>query len=195
MIRINLLPFRAARKIENIRRQITIYALVVVLTIVLLAYGFLQLNGKASGLRKKKQSVNTELATYQKTLTEIKKLEKTIKSVETKLAVIKRLEKGKSGPVLLLDAVANAVPKDKLWLTSLTESRGILNLSGTAMDNETVALFMDNLKASDQIVSVELENTKLRSFPRYKLNASDFRLRCVTAAYKKPTPKKGKKKK
>lgn len=195
MIRINLLPFRAARKIENIRRQITIYALVVVLTIVLLAYGFLQLNSEVSGLREKKKSLNAELATYQKTLNEIKKLEKTIKSVETKLAVIKRLEKGKSGPVLLLDAVANAVPKDKLWLNSLSESRGILDLSGTAMDNETVALFMDNLKASDQIVSVELENTKLRSFPKYKLNASDFKLRCVTAAYKKPKPKKKKKKK
>ena len=39
MIKINLLPFRAAKKLENIRMQISVYMLTVVL--VLLVHGFL----------------------------------------------------------------------------------------------------------------------------------------------------------
>jgi type IV pilus assembly protein PilN len=36
MIRINLLPFRAARKRENIRRQISVYIGIVILTLAVI---------------------------------------------------------------------------------------------------------------------------------------------------------------
>lgn len=179
MIRINLLPFRAARKIENIRRQITIYVLLVVLTIISIGYVFIQINGELTALKQEKNIVDAELKTYQKTLNEIKLLEKQIKEIKTKLGVIKTLEKGKAGPVLLLEAISNAVPKDKLWLNSFSESNGKIALSGTAMDNETVALFMDNLKNTGQIQTVELRGTQLRDIPQYKLKVSDFSLDCT----------------
>ena len=191
MIRINLLPFRAARKRENIRRQISIYALVVVLTLTIIGYEFWTVTGQLSTLQKERDAANAELATYKKTLDEIKKLEGMIKEIKTKLGVINDLEKGKSGPVLLLDAISTAVPKDKLWLNQLTESKGTLSLSGTAMDNETVALFMDNLKKSDQISTVELQGTTLRELSQYRLKVSDFSLVCTTVSLKKPEePKK-----
>ena len=193
MIRINLLPFRAARKRENIRRQISIYVLIVVLTLTVIGYEFWTLNNQLSTLHQERDAANFELATFKKTLDEIKELEGKIREIKTKLGVINDLEKGKSGPVLLLDAIATSVPKDKLWLTSLKESNGILLLTGTAMDNETVALFMDNLKSSDQISTVELQGTSLRDLSQYKLKVSDFSLECTTASHK--APEKSKKKK
>jgi type IV pilus assembly protein PilN len=187
MIRINLLPFRAARKKENIRRQISIYVLSVAFLLIVLVYFFLQLNSTVNGLKEEEQKLQVELKTYELTIKKIAQLEKKIKEIRAKLDVIKELEKNKTGPVHLLDEIAMAVPKEKLWLTSLKESKGTLMLQGTAMDNETVALFMTNLEHSDYISAVDLQSTRLRSMPQYKLNVSDFVLECKTYAFKEKT--------
>ena len=184
MIRINLLPFRAARKRENIRRQITIYALVVLLTLSVIIYYSFQLTGQLSDLKGEESRINAELNTYQNTLKKIAALEKQLKEINTKLDVIKSLEEGKTGPVLLLEQIADAVPEDKLWLKKLQESKGSLTLTGTAMDNETVALFMNNLEESEHITSVDLKSTTLREMKEYRLNVSDFVLECKTYAHK-----------
>ncbi|MBW1888294.1 MAG: PilN domain-containing protein [Deltaproteobacteria bacterium] len=179
MIRINLLPFRAAKRRENIRRQATIYALCLLFTVSVIGYSFIQKTSELSSLKGEEGNINTELATYQKELNEIKQLEQKIKEIKNKLGVIKKLEAGKAGPVLLLDELSMAVPKDKLWIKSFNESKGSLSLTGTAMDNETVALFMDNLKKAEHINSVELQSATKRDLAQYKLKVSDFVLKCV----------------
>jgi type IV pilus assembly protein PilN len=194
MIRINLLPFRAARKRENIRRQVSISGLMFLLFLLLLGGWFISLSSNVSGLRSKESSKKAELEGYKKELEEIKKLEAAIKEIKTKLDVINNLKKGKTGPVLLLSAIADAVPKEKLWLTSLKESNGILTLTGVAMDNETVALFMNNLEAAKEtITSVDLKSAKQKEIN--KLKVSDFSLECKTYAYKPETKKVDTKKK
>jgi len=192
MIRINLLPFRAARKKENVRRQISIYVLSVAFLFIVMIYFFLQLNSTLNGLKEEEQRLQAELKSYEATIKRITELEKKIKEIRAKLEVIRELERNKTGPVHLLDEIAMAVPKEKLWITSLKETRGSLTLTGTAMDNETVALFMTNLEASDYVSNVELQSTRLRSLPEYKLNVSDFSLECKTYAFKEKTepPKK-----
>ena len=189
MIRINLLPFRAARKKENIRKQLTIFALSVVFVLVVMAYYYMKLSTTLSDRKKEEQQIKVELAAYKKTIERINSLEKQIAEIRKKLDVIKDLEKKKTGPVLLLDQIAMAVPKEKLWLTSLDEKQGKLTLNGTAMDNETVAVFMTNLENSELITSVDLKSTKLRSLPKYKLNVSDFSLECTTYAYQEAEKK------
>ncbi|MGD8984706.1 MAG: PilN domain-containing protein [Desulfobacteraceae bacterium] len=192
MIRINLLPFRAARKKENIRRQLTIFALTVVFALVVMAYYFMKLSTTLSDRKKQEQQIKVELAGYKKTIERINNLEKKIAEIRKKLDVIKDLEKKKTGPVLLLDQIATAVPKEKLWLTSLVEKKGKLTVNGTAMDNETVAVFMTNLENSELITAVDLKSTRLRSLPKYKLSVSDFSLECTTYAFKEETKAKGK---
>ena len=185
MIKINLLPFRAARKRENIKRQITIYALAVALSIVIMGYYFIQLTSEVRSKKDEESRITTELASYKKELDELKQLDKKIKEIRTKLNVIQDLEKGKTGPVLLLADIASSVPKDKLWLTSFNESSGSLTLTGTAMDNETVALFMNNLEKTEHITTVDLQSATLRDIPDYGLKVSDFILQCKTYAHKK----------
>ncbi|MBN2032527.1 MAG: PilN domain-containing protein [Deltaproteobacteria bacterium] len=195
MIRINLLPFRAARKKENIRRQVSIYALSVVFLLIMMIYFFLQLGSTLNDLKVKEQKLQAELKTYEATIKKIAELERKIKEIRAKLDVIKELERNKTGPVHLLDEITMAVPKDKLWLTSLKESGGTLTLTGTAMDNETVALFMTNLEQSEHVSTVDLQSSRLRNLPEYKLSVSDFVLECRTYAFKeaKAEPPKGKK--
>lgn len=196
MIRINLLPFRAARKKENIRRQVSYYLGSVFLALVVMIYAFVQISGKLNSLKEKKQGIERELATYEETIKRINELEKMIADIRKKLDVIKDLEKKKTGPVHLLDQVAEAIPRDKLFLSSFDEKGGKLTLTGTAMDNETFSVFMTRLAAAELITSVDMKETKARSIPEHKLNVFDFSLECVTYAHKEPEPevKKAKKK-
>ena len=194
MIRINLLPFRAARKKENIRRQLMIYGLSVVLLLSIMGYTLFYLTSTLSGLKAEEKRIQDELKSYEQTIKRIAELEKKIKEIRAKLDVIRELEKNKTGPVHLLDEIAMAVPKEKLWLSSMKEAKGNLTLAGTAMDNETVALFMTNLEKSDYISGVDLQSAKLRTIPDYKLNVADFVLECKTYAYKEKAPPTAKEK-
>ena len=194
MIRINLLPFRAARKKENIRRQVTVFALCIVFLVLVMLYYTIQLNSTLSKAKQEEARIQAELKTYEETIKKIGELEKKIKEIRAKLDVIKELENNKTGPVYLLDEIATAVPKEKLWLTSLKESGGSLELRGTAMDNETVALFMTNLAKSAHISNVDLQSVRLRYLATYKLRVSDFVLDCKTYAFKEPATTAGPKK-
>ena len=191
MIRINLLPFRAARKRENIRQQISVYIGTVILALLVIGFLSIQKIGQASDKKAEEESLKSEIVSYQKEIEELKAVEKKTKEVKIKLDVIKELEKGKTGPVLLLADVADSVPKGKLWLRSYSEKKGSLSLTGTAMDNETVALFMSNLEKTQQITTVDLESAEQRDIPQYNIKVSDFVLKCSTVAEVKATAKKG----
>ena len=197
MIRINLLPFRAARKKENIKRQISVYILTLVFVFALMGFFFLQLNGKVRALQAEKTAATKQLATYAATTRRIQVIKKQIQEIRAKLTVIRDLEKKKTGPVFLLDEIAEAVPKNRLWLRSLSEKKGLLKLSGTAMDNETIALFMTNLEKAKHITAVDLKNATLKNLREYKLNVVDFDLDCKTYSFekKKPMTTSGRKKK
>lgn len=190
MIRINLLPFRAARKQENIRRQVSIYCLSVVCLLTLMIYSYLSLSSELSALKSEEEQLRSEMASYAKVAQEVARIEKRIKEIQEKFKVIKALEKQRSGPVRLLKEIAASVPVDRLWLSAIEEKGDDLTLEGSAMDNDTVALFMTNLEKKKQIKSVDLKTTKLQHFPEYKLNAANFVLACKTVMHKdKPEAK------
>ena len=145
MIKVNLFPYRAAKIKENIRRQVTIYFLSVIFLILVMAYLFINFNKEIKSLRQRYVARQRELATFKDTNTKINALKKNIAALKVKLETINQLEKAKTGPVKLLDDISMSVPKDKLWLTNFVEKKGTLSLTGTAMDNETVADFMKRL--------------------------------------------------
>jgi len=195
MIKVNLFPFRAARIKENIRRQVTIYLLSMIFLTLASSYFYLDLNNKVNTLREERDVKQKELDSFKDTNIKIAALKKTIADVEVKLKTIKRLEKGKTGPVKLLDDIATSVPEDKLWLTTLKEQKGTLILNGTAMDNETVADFMNRLQNTKSINSVQLVRTRQKKIPEFDLSLKDFSLNSKTYAFKeKALPKAGKKK-
>ena len=188
MIKINLLPFRAARKKENIRRQINVYILSVVFLCAAMGYVYVDLTWKLEPLKAEREEKRNELRSYSGTTNKIREIKEKTAQISSKLEVIRGLEKNKSGPVHVLADISMAVPKDKLWLRSLDEKRGLLTLAGSAMDNDTVALFMTNLGKATSIVSVDLESTRLTNLPKYKLDITDFVLKCKTYSYKKEEP-------
>ena len=71
MIRINLLPFRAARKKENIRRQVSIFVLSLVFLLIIFFYYNFSLSNKVDSLNANIKNTKTELAKYNKINDEI----------------------------------------------------------------------------------------------------------------------------
>jgi type IV pilus assembly protein PilN len=197
MIKINLLPFRTARKRENVRRQVSIYLLCMLFLFCVMGYLHFSLSGQLDRLKTHEEALRKELASYASITREMAQLKRDTKDLNTKLGVIESLEKQRGGPVLLLAELARAVPLDRLWLNSVLETSGRLTLQGTAMDNHTVALFMTQLEKAPHISAVDLDRTTLKFFPEYKRRASNFVLTCKTAyAEAEPQPeakpKKGK---
>ena len=195
MIRINLLPFRAARIKEKIKLHVFIYIGCSLILILAMTWFYFDYSTKLKDLRKKQDKLEKELASYKDITDKIKELEKNKAEVKVKLEKINELEKVKTGPVKLLDDIGMNVPKDKLWLTALKENKGTLVLEGTAMDNETVADFMNRLKDTESVKSVELVRTKQKEIKELNLNLKDFALSCKTYAFKEQPPPKAKKKK
>nr|NIO21958.1 pilus assembly protein PilN [Candidatus Aenigmarchaeota archaeon] len=70
MIRVNLLPYRAARIKENIRRQVTIYVLSTVFLILFFGIfpynpiSYVALNKEIKSLRQERDDRRKELASY-----------------------------------------------------------------------------------------------------------------------------------
>ena len=192
MIRINLLPFRAARKKEDVRKQVGIFFLSIIFLFTLMAYLTLNLDSRLAASKSEEDRLRKELSKYFKVTGKINQIRQKTEETRSKLVVIRGLEEKKTGPGRLLDEIAMAVPRDKLWLRSLNEGNGLLTLEGTAMDNNTVALFMTNLERTPLINSVDLKTTKLKHLEKFKLDVTDFVLTCKTSAIKekeKPKPK------
>lgn len=180
MIKINLLPFRAARKRENVRRQISIYFLSVIFLIMAIMYFNMDLNGQVTTLKAKENGLRNELKPYNAINREIALIQKKTKEIRSRLGVIEQLEKERVRPIQLLREIAYAVPINRLWLRSMAESKGKITLQGTAMDNDTLALFLTNLEKAPHIQNVELISSKLQHFDQYKLDGSNFVLTCKT---------------
>lgn len=158
MIRINLLPVKQLAAEISRRREITIGA--VVLGIALLALGAMHLlqSFQLSGLETELAQLRGELQALNTKIKELGDLQNKIKEAQGKNKIIDDLKKKKSGPVLVMENLSNATPAT-LWLTDLKESGGNLALNGVAVDNKTVADFINGLEASKHFKSVELIET------------------------------------
>jgi len=178
MIRINLLPFRAARKKENVRRQISVFLLLLFLVLLgTFSFNFI-LNKKIIKLNAKVNSTRNELAKYNKINKEIAQIKKQLDVLDKKLDVVKTIELNRREPVRLLDIMTRMVIDKRMWLTRLTVKGKSINLKGVSVDNETVADFMRRLEGSERFPVVDLKTLKHQIIGKEKLSFKSFELNC-----------------
>jgi len=178
MVHINLLPVRQIKQKAAARQQlVTVFLSFLLLLTVLGVIGFFQVS-KANQLQHDITQLNTEKQKHAKTLKLIKQLEKDKELIEKRIAIIKQLQKSSSLTVHVLDEVANLTPADRMWLTSVTQSGASLTIKGMALDNRTIAKYMEDLKTSPYISNVNLANTSLKSYAGRNLKV--FSLSCST---------------
>lgn len=110
-------------------------------------------------LTEQRDTLESEIARLSKVTKEVRDLESKDKELKGKLVVIADLKKSKTGPVRVLDDLNIAIP-ERAWLTLIRENQKVLRLEGQALDNQTIAKFVDDLERSDFFESVEILEAK-----------------------------------
>jgi len=155
MIKINLLPVRAAKRKESARQQAVILVglLVLVFLVALAAYSYflIRINSAKDEISKAQQ----ELSELKAKIGKINELEKLKAEVTKKLDVLTQLRRERTGPVNRLLTISQSVP-ERLWLTGYSESGTTVTVSGVAFTEELIADFMRNIEQSPDFMNVEL---------------------------------------
>ncbi|MCI5130204.1 MAG: pilus assembly protein PilN [Candidatus Electrothrix sp. EH2] len=164
MIRINLLPVRQMKQKTQAIRQLVLSGVVLVATLVILVLGTGFLSVQVSGLEKRVDNLKATKKRLQKTLDLIVDLEKKKALVETQIGIVDDLKKKSQLTVRLLDEIAGITPHERMWLTKFTQSAAQLKLDGMALDNRTIANYLDALKNSAYITEVTLDSSVLKKY-------------------------------
>lgn len=173
MIRINLLPVKAAQKKEKLKGQLVVAGVSVLITLGLCAIAYVQMLNWVEEARSNVEQKKMEITRLMKIIGEANEYKKRQESLQAKLDVLDKLEKSRSGPIILLDELYKAMP-DKLWLESFKENGQKANLSGYGINEETVALFMRNLDLSSAFANISLKGTQQTVKDGVKLNKFDI---------------------
>jgi type IV pilus assembly protein PilN len=179
MLKINLLPIRQLKKRAKAKQQL--FGMVILFVMVLAslaATGVLQAQ-KIKSLETEISALNKKKESYTPTLNKIAQLKKDKEELARKTEIINKLKTDSSLTVRVLDEVATRVDKQRMWLEALQQQAASLSLSGVALDNQTVAQFMDNLKESPFIKDVTLTNSSQKVVSGRNLKS--FELTCTVA--------------
>jgi type IV pilus assembly protein PilN len=177
MIEINLLPVRAARKRESLRFQLTVFSLILAFVFIFIAYLSWSAGKREARIDTQLKLVQEDLIRLNKEVGEIDELKQRKAKLEQKLAVIKELDRGRLRAAYILGELSQRTP-EKVWIESLDKSGKQLKIAGVALDNETIANFMDVLGRSKYFAGVELEVTE--QINRGGLKLMRFSLHCST---------------
>lgn len=179
MIKINLLPVRAAKRKETARQQAVVLAgtLAVVLLIAFGAYSYLLI--RISSTKEEISKSEQELSELKAQIGRINELEKLKAEVIKKLDVLNQLRREKTGPVNRLKTISQSVP-DRLWVTGYSENGTSVTLNGVAFNEELIADFMRSIEQSPDFTNVELVVSEQVVISGMKLKKFDLRFSLET---------------
>ena len=176
MIRINLLPVRAAKRKESVRFQLTVAGLVTFLALAASMAVYFTAGSEARALQAEISSGNEELASLKQKIGELSRIKEQKRVVEEKLKIIESLEAAKTGPTKLFRMINETIP-ERAWIRSMKDGDGIITLNGYAENEEVVAEFMRRLQKHRGQGEVELEVAQSVRDPETKAEVVSFIIR------------------
>ncbi|HUU02063.1 MAG TPA: PilN domain-containing protein [Myxococcota bacterium] len=141
MIKINLLPIKAARKREYVKQQLILALVLIVATLVGLYLWWNAVDGDIANRQKQIKQAEQQIQQYNKAIGEVEKYKGMEAALNRTLMIIENLFKGKTGPVRVLDRLSRVIPK-QVWLTKWEEKSGTVTIEGEALSNKHVGNFM-----------------------------------------------------
>lgn len=187
MLRINLLPIRQLKKRAKARNQLLVFFVIFLVVLGLLGGSSYLLSAKITDLNEDIAKKNEEIKSFDEVVKQIAELEKRRLDLNKKIRIINQLKTDSSLTVHVLDELANIIDNKRMWITSFKQSGGSLSLSGFALDNKTIAEFMENLKNNSEYVNgVNLRNTALKN-----ISGNSLKSFSVSASVSSPKPPEG----
>jgi len=155
MIRINLLPVRAAKKRESVRFQLTVGGLIIFLVFIVSAGITFRISSDVSIMKEDLASSQKELMQLKKKVGKLSKIKEQKRIVQSKLDVVRRLEAARKGPTQLFAKISSAIP-ERAWLSTMKDQGRVITLVGIAAAEEDIAAFMRALQAFKDFARVDL---------------------------------------
>ncbi len=162
MIRINLLPVRAAKRREFGKQQLLLLVLALVIAFGANFFWWKSVNDASATLDAQIGRTRQEIAQLEKTIGEVKSITQEKKALEDKLKILDDLKKGRTGPVKLMDELSSLIPP-KVWLADYAEQQGAVGLKGKAVTYEDFSVFVKKMKASRHFHDVTIRKATQRN--------------------------------
>ncbi len=155
-----------------------------VLTVFIIGGMYFLQSNKLSDVRKSLGERKARLAELEDVLQTLKVLENTKKVLKNKVDIIQSLNSRKQIAVKMMDQLSRALP-EMVWLTSMKFNNTTLSLSGSALSNNLIADFINNLKSTNYFKNIRFkDSTRIK---KSGVDVFDFRLDC---AFSDPSKKK-----
>lgn len=174
MARINLLPWREARREELKRAFLTILGLVAVAGVLLVALGDRIVNAQIDRQRARNDYLAQNIRELDNQVEEIKDLQRKRNQLVDRMRVIQELQGNRPIIVRVLDQLVRTVP-DGVFYTSVAAVGQELTIAGVAESNNRVSSLMRRLDASEWLKDPNL--SAVRAAPAYGDQANTFDLR------------------
>jgi type IV pilus assembly protein PilN len=195
MIRINLLPWREARrKARNLQFYILMGMVAgLAASIVLLVHGYYAT--RISTQTERNRFLKDENTKLDKEIDEIKKLKEEIQALLSRKQVIETLQADRAQTVYLLEQLVRQTP-DGVYLKSIRQTGSKVNLTGYAQSNARVSTLMRNLEASPylenpDLVEIKVANVNNKRLSEFNMNVSIRRLQTASEPAKGGAGKAG----
>ncbi|PKN13460.1 MAG: fimbrial protein [Deltaproteobacteria bacterium HGW-Deltaproteobacteria-4] len=177
MIKINLLPVRESQKKERLREQVVVLLACAIFTVSGCAAAYTTILAKISQKTDVISEQTKVIEQLKKQIGEVEKVKKLQAELQSKLDILGKLKANKTGPAHMLDELSMAIP-EKLWIDSFDNIAGAVNLSGMGINEEIVAIFLQQLEASPYYMRVELQSLEQATiegnkFQRFKVVAKE----------------------
>jgi type IV pilus assembly protein PilN len=167
MIKINLLLARKEKKKVGMKKEMVILILSLAFLFLLLMVIQWKIDKEKEDTLRQISETRKEINYYKSLTTEVTKAKEAQKILQDKLNLINSLRKEKTSPARVLDELSIDRP-EKIQFESLKKEGSRLGIEGIALDDETVANFMTNLRKSklfknvDLIVTEQIEQSKIK---------------------------------
>lgn len=194
MIRINLLPHREQKRKRQQQQFLVMLGLVVALGAAIWFGGHYYLSGQLEQQQGRNAYLESEVATLDKQIAEIKKLKESIAALLQRKQVVESLQANRPETVYLLDQLVRQLP-DGVYLKSIQQKGHRVSITGYAQSNARVSTFMRNLEASPYLEKPSL--IEIKAVTERNARLSEFSLAVFLtrtkdeAAGKKPAAKPG----
>lgn len=155
MARINLLPWRAERRVQ---RQREFYVMLGAAAIAGLLLSFLlwfHYDRQVAGQTERNEFLKAEIAKVEAQNKEIERLDEQKRRLLARKEVIEKLQANRSQMVHLFDSLVRTIP-DGVMLGNIKQDGEVLTLEGRAQSNARVSAYMRNLETSGWMTKPEL---------------------------------------
>ena len=186
MIRINLLPWREARRKAARQHLGVLGGMVAVLGLLIVGAVHLTIAGYIAVQSDRNEFLKRENVRLDKEIEEIKKLKSEIAALLARKQIIERLQADRAQAVYLLQELVQQVP-DGVYLKTIRQTGLKINMVGYAQSNARVSTLMRNFAASPylenpDLVEIRAVNVSNKRVSEFNMNVSLKRLQTEDAA-------------